>query len=205
MGVLSDDKTEPHDLDHAGVFFSMGWSTERGAHRPRQSVLDLNKCTSVSDWVSGLLAVTACAGRERRITAATERRVRCEGQATSLCKRPGPVQTRQKTACLVPPTPSHSVVWWPWVGGGVMAGRAITVWREFQSFRWWVTYWRWGRCPWGRGPLRTPDRRFLTIRNLEREEHVAFQALQRQSWNFKAICFEIRVHTQKIGKADKIY
>lgn len=148
--------------------------------RPRQSVWDLNKCTTVGDWISGPVAVTACAGRERAGSLQpVSAGMRCKGQASSLCKRPGYIQGRQKPACVVlpPPTPppSPSVVRWPWVGGGVTAGTTITVWREFPRFRWSKTYWRWGRCPWGRGPQRTPGRRFLRTRNLEREEDVTFQ------------------------------
>lgn len=75
--------------------------------RPRQSVWDLNKCTTVGDWISGLVAVTACAGRERAGSLQpVSAGMRCKGQASSLCKRPGYIQGRQKPACVVPPPAS---------------------------------------------------------------------------------------------------
>lgn len=56
----------------------------REGDRPRLSELDLNTCTTVSDWVSGLLAETACAGRERRMTAATQGRDEVERPSNEL-------------------------------------------------------------------------------------------------------------------------
>lgn len=87
--------------------------------RPRQSVWDLNKCTTVGDWISGLVAVTACAGRERAGSLQpVSAGMRCKGQASSLCKRPGYIQGRQKPACVVPPPCLPPPAWCDGLGSG---------------------------------------------------------------------------------------
>lgn len=96
------------------IFFSMVRSIDfRGdseEQRLRQSLWDLNKCTTVGDWISGLVAVTACAGRERAGSLQpVSAGMRCKGQASSLCKRPGYFQGRQKPACVVPPLSPSSL------------------------------------------------------------------------------------------------
>lgn len=124
--ILSNNETDPHDLDHADTFFSMVRSIDlqlqicgdSEEQRPRQSVWNLNKWTTVGDWVSGLVAVTACAGRERAGSLQpVSAGMKCKGQASSLCKRPGYIQGRQKPACVVTP-PLTPPAWCDGPGAG---------------------------------------------------------------------------------------